>query len=69
MTVLNREEIASQHNCYPPKRIAMPRHSLAGGKAQATHRRGSVVKEKFVRHRDPYYAASAPTLQCAIRSR
>jgi hypothetical protein len=30
------------------ERIAMPRHSFAGNKAQAAHHRGSVAKENFV---------------------
>jgi hypothetical protein len=32
------------------ERIAMPRHSFAGSKAQAAHHRGSMVKENFVSH-------------------
>ena len=50
VTVLNREKIASQNHCYSLKRIAIPRHSLAGGKTQATNHRGSVLKEDFVCH-------------------
>ena len=50
IAVLNREEIASQNHCLPLKWIAMPRHSLAGGKTQTTHYRGSVMKHQLVGH-------------------
>ena len=50
ITVLNREGIASQDHRHSLKRIAMPRHSLAGSKAQTPHHRGSVVEEDFVNH-------------------
>jgi hypothetical protein len=50
VAVLNREEIASQNYCHSSKWIAMSRHSLAGGKTQTAHHRGSVMKDDFVRH-------------------
>jgi len=64
VAIFNREEIATQNHSDPVKRIAMPRHCLAGSKAQAAHHSCSVVYDDFVRHCDRY-AASAPTLQCA----
>jgi hypothetical protein len=50
VTVLNGEEIAFQDHCHSLKRIAMPRHSLAGSKAQTTHHLGSMVEENFISH-------------------
>jgi hypothetical protein len=48
--VFDQEHIPAQHDCYPMKWIAMPRHSLAGSKTQTTHHGVPVLKEDFVNH-------------------
>jgi hypothetical protein len=50
IAVLDQKHIPAQHDRYPMKRIAMPRHGFAGCETETTNHGGSMMKEDFVRH-------------------
>jgi hypothetical protein len=71
--VLDQEHISAQHHCHSLKWIAMPRHSLAGSKAQTPHHRGSIVEDDFVCHfwssSVPQFSAHPPLAAASFRQR
>ena len=48
VAVFNRKRIPVQNHSYPMKRVAMPRHGLAGRKLHAADIRCSALEEGFI---------------------